>query len=106
MVTPLGLGARDLQQRRERALHAVEFFERRRHEFLRRLPRGRSAGAQLRFLEAHAQPVQRRAQIVRDAVERGAQRRGLLLDAIEHGVDRAGERVEFVARAVERAAAA
>ena len=59
-----------------------------------------SSRAQLRLFEPHAQPVQRRAQVVRDAVEGGAQRGGLLLDAIQHGVHGHGQRVEFIARTV------
>ena len=86
-------GARDLQQRRQRALHAVELEQRRCDELVRFF---RKASSQLGFFEAHAHAIQRRAQVVSDAVERSAQRGGLLLDAIEHGIDSDCERIEFI----------
>ena len=94
-----GFRLRDLQQRCQCALHTFEILERR----LQCLAGGAAGGRALqRGFQPCAHAIQRRAQVVRRAIEGDAHRGRLLLDTIEHAVHGAGELVEFVGAARRR----
>ena len=101
VVTPAASARAICQQRRERALHAIELLERRRRPARasparRHRVAARSCASSSRTRSRYS-GVRRSCAMLSNAVRSVV---GLLLDAVEHGVDRAGQRVELVARAV------
>ena len=100
-VAAAALGLRDLQQCAQRPLHALQLRQRRLHRAARVLAQ---TLVLQRLFDAHARSIERTAQIVRSAVERGAQHVGLQLDGLEHAIDGGAELVELVVSLLDRQA--
>ena len=98
-----GFRARDVEQGVEGRDHRLRVRQRRLEQGARLCAAGL---LQQRHLDARAQPVERRAQIVRDVVGDLAHAAEQPLDLVEHGVEVGRQLIELVARASERDALA